>query len=115
MTTPISEVPTLPVLFGVEHLSKVESATTIAFDSETTGLQPVVGGLRLLQIGASGCAVVVIDCWELDEQGWQAVRDFLLRHVLTLHTMPCLIWAGYRSMAYIQTAQLTVLCLLLSC
>jgi DNA polymerase I-like protein with 3'-5' exonuclease and polymerase domains len=65
-----------PVLFGVEHLWKVAASVTVAFDSETTGLQPVVGGLRLLQIGARDRAIVVIDCWELDEKGWQQVRDF---------------------------------------
>ena len=62
-----------PVLFGVEHLWKVAASVTVAFDSETTGLQPVVGGLRLLQIGARDRAIVVIDCWELDEKGWQQV------------------------------------------
>jgi DNA polymerase I-like protein with 3'-5' exonuclease and polymerase domains len=74
----MSEVSTapLPVLFGVNNLHKLADANVIAFDSETTGLQPVVGGLRLLQIGATDCAVVVIDCWELDDSGWQEVRDF---------------------------------------
>jgi DNA polymerase I-like protein with 3'-5' exonuclease and polymerase domains len=49
---------------------------TVAFDSETTGLQPEEGGLRLLQLGARDCPIVLIDCWELDLAGWDAVRDF---------------------------------------
>jgi DNA polymerase I-like protein with 3'-5' exonuclease and polymerase domains len=49
---------------------------TVAFDTETTGLQPEEGGLRLLQLGARDCPIVLIDCWELDLAGWDAVRDF---------------------------------------
>lgn len=76
MPRTVVESAVAPVLFGVEHLWKVAPSVTVAFDSETTGLQPVVGGLRLLQIGARDRAIVVIDCWELDERGWQTVRDF---------------------------------------
>jgi len=76
MPTTIVESAVAPVLFGVEHLWKVAPSVTVAFDSETTGLQPVVGGLRLLQIGARDRAIVVIDCWELDEHGWQTLRNF---------------------------------------
>jgi DNA polymerase I-like protein with 3'-5' exonuclease and polymerase domains len=76
MPRTVVESAVAPVLFGVEHLWKVAPSVTVAFDSETTGLQPVVGGLRLLQIGARDRAIVVIDCWELDERDWQTVRDF---------------------------------------
>ena len=64
------------VLVGVEHLHTLSTAITVAFDSETTGLQPEWGGLRLLQLGARDCPIVLIDCWELDLAGWAAVRDF---------------------------------------
>jgi DNA polymerase I len=68
---------TLPhFLLGVEHLHTLATAMTVAFDTETTGLQPEEGGLRLLQLGARDCPIVLIDCWELDEAGWAAVRDF---------------------------------------
>ena len=63
-------------LLGVEHLHRLSTAMTVAFDSETTGLQPEEGGLRLLQLGARNCPIVLIDCWELDPAGWAAVRDF---------------------------------------
>lgn len=66
----------LPVLFGIEHLSVLEDADLVAFDSETTGLQPVVGGLRLLQLGAADRAIVVIDCWELNSVDWDVLRAF---------------------------------------
>lgn len=77
LTTPLTApAANQSVLFGVEHLGVLASAPVIAFDSETTGLQPVEGGLRLLQLGARGLPIVVIDCWELDEAGWQSVRNF---------------------------------------
>ena len=63
-------------LLGVRHLHTLATAMTVAFDTETTGLQPEQGGLRLLQLGARDCPIVLIDCWELDLAGWVAVRDF---------------------------------------
>ena len=66
----------LPVLFGIDHLSALDGAEVVAFDSETTGLQPELGGLRLLQIGAAGRCVVVIDCWELSAAEWELLREF---------------------------------------
>lgn len=79
-TTPLTAsaltTPQPGVLVGVEHLHTLATAITVAFDSETTGLQPEWGGLRLLQLGARDCPIVLIDCWELDLAGWAAVRDF---------------------------------------
>lgn len=77
LTTPLTApAANQSVLFGVEHLALLRTASVVAFDSETTGLQPVEGGLRLLQLGARGLPIVVIDCWELDEAGWELVREF---------------------------------------
>jgi len=79
-TTPLTASALTPpqpdVLLGVGHLHTLATAITVAFDSETTGLQPEWGGLRLLQLGARDCPIVLIDCWELDLAGWSAVRDF---------------------------------------
>ena len=80
LSRPVTSTPltatTPPFLLGVGHLHRLATAMTVAFDSETTGLQPEEGGLRLLQLGARDCPIVLIDCWELDLAGWDAVRDF---------------------------------------
>lgn len=77
MTTLNGNVATQPTtLLGVGHLHTLATAMVVAFDTETTGLQPKEGGLRLLQLGARDCPIVLIDCWELDLAGWAAVRDF---------------------------------------
>lgn len=56
----------MDVFFGIEHLSLLDDAPLVTFDLETTGLQPVLGGLRLVQVAAEDVGVVVIDYWELD-------------------------------------------------
>lgn len=58
----------MSILYGVENLSVLDGATHVAFDTETTGLRPTPGGLRLLQLAAERCGVVVIDLWELDQE-----------------------------------------------
>jgi DNA polymerase I-like protein with 3'-5' exonuclease and polymerase domains len=63
--------------FGIEYLPTLAHAELVAFDCETTGLQPSLGGLRLLQFAADGEFPVVIDCWELDDAGWGLLSRFL--------------------------------------
>ena len=63
-------------LQGIEHLHTLANATTVAFDCETTGLQPVNGGLRLLQLAALDRMPVVIDCWDVEDHQWQYVQEF---------------------------------------
>ena len=63
-------------LQGIEHLGSLDTATTIAFDCETTGLQPVFGGLRLLQLAALDRDPVVIDCWDLQDHDWVLLEEF---------------------------------------
>lgn len=63
-------------LQGIEHLGSLANATTIAFDCETTGLQPKFGGLRLLQLAALDRDPVVIDCWELEDHHWVDIEEF---------------------------------------
>lgn len=72
-TTPSNALLIMQYLQGIEHIGSMQNAATVAFDCETTGLQPVVGGLRLLQLGALDRLPVVIDCWELEDNGWDAV------------------------------------------
>ena len=65
------------LLFGVENLDVFDGSGTIAFDTETLQLQPEVGKLRLIQLGCpSKETILVIDCFELDEDGWDALADF---------------------------------------
>jgi DNA polymerase I len=63
-------------LYGIEHLHTLFNATTVAFDCETTGLQPVFGGLRLLQLAAIDRTPVVIDCWDLEDNDWIDLEEF---------------------------------------
>jgi DNA polymerase I-like protein with 3'-5' exonuclease and polymerase domains len=63
-------------LYGIEHLHTMFNATTVAFDCETTGLQPVFGGLRLLQLAALDRTPVVIDCWDLKDEDWVDLEEF---------------------------------------
>ena len=38
------------VYYGIENLHRLNTSISIALDTETTQLQPVVGGLRLIQL-----------------------------------------------------------------
>ena len=66
----------MEILFGIEHLSTLEGAKTVAFDVETTGLQPTFGGLRLLQLCTLGQTPVVIDCFQLETNDWIELEQF---------------------------------------
>jgi ribonuclease D len=69
---------TYTTYFGVEHLDKIFTATRIAFDTETLQLQPETGKLRLLQFGAESTkSIVVIDLFDVDEDGWDKIDSFL--------------------------------------
>ena len=63
-------------LHGVQHLALFDGADRIAFDTETTGLKPTFGGLRLLQLAAPGLPVLVIDIWDLDDDEMEAIKAF---------------------------------------
>ncbi len=45
---------------GIEHLEKLNTATSICFDCETLQLKPEVGKLRLLQLGSTARKIVVV-------------------------------------------------------
>lgn len=63
-------------LLGIEHLHTLDDEQLIAFDSETTQLQPKMGGMRLLQLGAPSKPPVVLDCFDLDDNDWIVVEEF---------------------------------------
>lgn len=65
------------VFQGIEHLSKLNTATSLCFDTETLQLQPERGRLRLLQLGARDRdTIVLIDCFQLDKGDWADLRQF---------------------------------------
>lgn len=66
----------MEILQGIEHLDSLADAELVAFDVETTGLQPNVGGLRLLQLATPGQLPVVIDFWELESHDWIELEEF---------------------------------------
>jgi DNA polymerase-1 len=63
-------------LLGLQHLDTIQDAEVVAFDCETTQLQPEEGKMRLLQLATHSRPPVVIDCWDLDETGWTRLRQF---------------------------------------
>lgn len=65
------------VFQGIEHLSKIGTAQSLCFDTETLQLQPERGRLRLLQLGARDRdTIVLIDCFQLDKSDWTTLRQF---------------------------------------
>ena len=66
----------MEILQGIEHLHTLDGADFVAFDVETTGLQPKYGGLRLLQLATFGQPPVVMDCWSFSDDDWIALEDF---------------------------------------
>jgi DNA polymerase I-like protein with 3'-5' exonuclease and polymerase domains len=65
------------VYYGIEELHRVNTAVSICFDTETTGLQPEKGGLRLLQVASDvHKTIIVIDCFELEDEDWVTLDRF---------------------------------------
>ena len=62
---------------GIEHLNKLSTSHTIAFDVETLQLKPEIGKLRLVQLASKQSkAIVVIDCFDLEDEGWEQLKYF---------------------------------------
>ena len=61
---------------SIDELATLANALTVAFDCETTQLQPEMGKMRLLQFAALDRHPVVLDCWELSESDWEKVAAF---------------------------------------
>jgi DNA polymerase I-like protein with 3'-5' exonuclease and polymerase domains len=66
----------MTILQGIEHLHTLDDASFVAFDVETTGLQPKFGGLRLLQLATFGKPPVVLDCWSFSDEDWITLEEF---------------------------------------
>jgi len=65
------------VYYGVSELRRLQTAHSLAFDTETLQLQPEEGKLRLIQLGCfSSRTIVVIDCFELERGDWNYLEEF---------------------------------------
>jgi DNA polymerase-1 len=68
---------TYEVFHGVQHLDKIWTSSTIAFDTETLQLQPEVGKLRLLQLGCGiAKTIVLIDLFNTTEDELERLDQF---------------------------------------
>ena len=66
------------VYYGIKELKRLQTAHSLAFDTETLQLQPEEGKLRLIQLGCySSRTIVVIDCFELERSDWNYLEEFL--------------------------------------
>ena len=63
-------------LLGLQHLDTLQDAEVVAFDCETTQLQPAEGKMRLLQLATPGQDPVVIDMWALEPEDEIELDDF---------------------------------------
>jgi DNA polymerase-1 len=59
------------------YLTEIKQAKILAVDTETTGLDPHVDKLRLIQIAAAGLPVLVIDCFSFFLSGINIIKDIL--------------------------------------
>ena len=65
------------VYYGISELKRLQTAHSLAFDTETLQLQPEEGKLRLIQLGSfSSRTIVVIDCFELERSDWNYIEEF---------------------------------------
>ena len=65
------------VYYGIQELKRLQTAHSLAFDTETLQLQPEEGKLRLIQLGCySSRTIVVIDCFELERSDWNYLEEF---------------------------------------
>ena len=65
------------VYYGISELKRLQTAHSLAFDTETLQLQPEEGKLRLIQLGSfSSRTIVVIDCFELERNDWNYLEEF---------------------------------------
>ena len=70
-------MPNYTVKQGVEHLHLLATCTSICFDTETLQLKPESGKLRLLQLGSTARAtIVLIDLFQTDEDGFGEIDRF---------------------------------------
>ncbi len=68
---------TYTTYIGAEHLEKINTCTSLTFDTETLQLQPEVGKLRLLQFGSTARKIiVVVDLFQTSEKDLEKLDVF---------------------------------------
>ena len=61
----------------IPYIEKLSAAKVIAVDTETTGLNPHIHKIRLIQLAAEGLPVLVIDCFSFLPDGLTALKHIL--------------------------------------
>ena len=63
----------------IPYLKKLKEVKVLAVDTETTGLDAHKDRLRLVQLGAEGMPVLLIDCFSFlkDSRGTECLREIL--------------------------------------
>ena len=65
------------VYYGIEHLHRLNTCTSIALDTETLQISPEQGKLRLIQLGNKVReTIVIIDCFQLEDSDWEKLKHF---------------------------------------
>jgi DNA polymerase-1 len=59
------------------HLSELRNAKIVGLDTETTGLDPFIHEIRLIQLAVEDYPVLVVDLWNLDVEERKALQSFL--------------------------------------
>ena len=66
----------------VQALDALRNCTVVGVDTETTGLDPLADRVRLVQLAAPGWPVLVVDLWQIPEDGRAPLRRFLSQPAL---------------------------------
>ena len=61
----------------VEYLPNLIKAKVMAVDTETTGLNPRIDRIRLIQLAVAGMPVFIIDCFYFLPEGLGMLKDAL--------------------------------------
>lgn len=59
------------------YLEVLKTQKLVAVDTETTGLDPRLSRLRLVQLACEGLPVLVIDCFSFLPEGYEALREII--------------------------------------
>ena len=61
----------------IRHFYDLRHSKILAIDTETTGLDPWLNKVRLVQIASPGLPVLVIDLWDISQSDWNLLKNLL--------------------------------------